>query len=266
MSAPALSLSASVAKFGGETRGRPRYDVKFTNGRATLGLLSNIGIVDRLLGGLKQDSVVLITGSGIRLRAAESYCARAQLSENHGGFDGASLFIDGGNSFDVYSFNSIARAHGLDYREAMDKLIISRAFTLYELKQLVCKDSDEVFRTRQPRLLVVSEIFSLFEHDVEIDEAARIAGKIAGSIIRTSRRRRIPIVMTAASVPEHLEKLAHYACNTRAEFVEGEHGVTARLLRHPEKPPTEMIAEACAGYNQSLLSPLKSRPTARTSG
>jgi Rad51 len=257
LNASTVPLSASVAKFRGEDYGRARYDVKFANAQALLGLLSNIRIVDQLLGGLKQDSVVLITGSRIRLKAAESYCVRAQLSENQGGFDGGSFFIDGGNSFDVYLFSSIARAHGLDHREAMDKLVISRAFTPYELKQLVCKDSDEVFRTRQPRLLAVSEIFSLFEHDVEIDEAARITNKIAGSIIRTNKWRRVPIVMTAASVPEHLEKLVDHACNIRAEFIEEEHEITARLLKHPEKPPMEVITETCTGYNQSLLSPLR---------
>lgn len=231
--------------------------MRFTSAHTLLGLFSNIESVDRLIGGLKHDSIALITGSRICLRIAESYCLRAQLSEDHGGFDGASFFIDGGNSFDVYLFTSIARAHGLDYREAMDKLIISRAFTPYELKQLICKDSSEVFRTRQPRLLVVSEVFGLFEHDIEVDESARIMNKIVGSITLTNKLRQIPIVMTATRVPEGLEKFVDYACNTRAEFVEEGHRIIGRLLRHPQKPPVEIVAEVSKNYNQSLISPLR---------
>ena len=233
------------------------YDVSFANGRALLGLLSNVESVDRLVGGLNQNSIVLITGSDVRLRIAESYCLRAQLSADHGGFDGASFFIDGGNSFDVYLFTSMARAHGLDYREAMDKLILSRAFTPYELRQLVCKDSSEVFRTKRPRLLVVSEAFSLFEHDIEAAEAARITNKITSSIVLTNRLEHIPIVMTAASIPGHLERFVDHACNTRAEFVEADHRIVGRLLKHPRRPPVEVVEELSRGYNQSLISPLR---------
>jgi hypothetical protein len=250
-----MSLPVSITRFSSATQ--VRHDAKFTNAYALLGLLSNIWIVDRLLDGLKQDSVVLMTGSGIRLRAAESYCLRAQLPENRGGLDGASFFIDGGNSFDVYLFTSIARAHGLDYQGAMDKLVLSRAFTPYELKQLICKDSDEVFKARQTRLLVISDVFSLFEHDIEVDEAVRVMNKIAGSISRTNERKQIPIVITAANVPKHFEGFVEYACNTHAEFVEEEHRVTARLFRHPKKSPVELVAEVGASYNQSLLSPLR---------
>jgi len=251
------TMSLSVSKPRSADHNQARYDVRFSNAHVLLGLLSNIRVVDQLLGGLRQNSVVLITGSRIRLRAAESYCLRAQLPEDRGGLDGPSLFIDGGNSFDVYLFTSIARAHGLDHREALDKLVLSRAFTPYELKQLICKDSGEVFRLRQPKLLVISDIFSLFEHDIEVNEAARIMSKITGSILRTKELRHVPIVMTTASVPQHLERFVDYICNTRTEFVEEEHRVFARLLKHSSKPPTELAADVHTHYNQLPLLPQK---------
>lgn len=254
MSASAASLLPTGARNRSSIRSLGKYDNKLTNAQAMLGLLSNVGPLDQLIGGLRSDSVLFIAGSGLRLRAAESYCLRAQLPEAYGGFDGVSFFIDGGNAFDIYLFTSIARAHGLNQQEAMDKLVLSRAFTPYELRQLVCKDSESVFRKRDPRLFVVSDVFNLFEHDLEADESARIMDKIAASIRRTSERRGVPIVMTAASVPEHLERFVDYACNTRVELAEREHAVVARLLKHPTRAQAQVSVEARSrSYNQALL-------------
>ncbi|MDA4128432.1 MAG: hypothetical protein OK422_03085 [Thaumarchaeota archaeon] len=237
---------------------RIKKENKFTSAFTLLGLLSQIDLVDRLIGGLKSDSVVLISGSGIRLCAAESYCVRTQLPERSGGLNGKAFFIDGGNGFDVYLFTSIARENGIDLDGALGKLIVSRAFTPYELKQLVCRDSSAVFSRHDPRLLVVSDIFSLFNQDVEEAEAQRLMHKITATIRRISERRKIPIVMTAAGVPEHLKLFADYCCNVEAEFLEQENRLTARLLKHPSRAPVEVITEmGDPSYNQLLLSPLK---------
>jgi hypothetical protein len=76
-------------------------EVKYATGLSLLGLTSGLVSVDSLIGDLKADTVALLTGSDIRLQAAERYCVRAQLPEAKGGFNGSAFFIDGGNSFDV---------------------------------------------------------------------------------------------------------------------------------------------------------------------
>lgn len=239
-------------------RAQAKYSVRFTSAYALLGLVSQMEAVDRLVGGLRSDSVALLTGSRMRLAAAERYCVRAQLPERMGGLEGRAFFIDGGNAFDVYLFTSIAREYEIDFGEALDKLVVSRAFTPYELKQLVCKDSEEVFRRHDPKLLVVSDVFSLFNQDVEKDEAQRLVHKIAAGIRRISERRKVPVVMTAERVPEHLRPFADYCCNIEAEFLERENSVTTRLLKHPSRAPVEVTAETSDGnYNQTLLSPLR---------
>jgi hypothetical protein len=239
-------------------RAQAKYDVKFTSAYALLGLVSQMDAVDRLVGGLKSDSVALLTGSGIRQLAAERYCVRAQLPERMGGLGGKALFIDGGNGFDVYLFTAIAREYELDFDDALNNLIISRAFTPYELKQLVCKDSEEVFRRHDPKLLVVSDVFSLFNQDVEKDEAQRVVHKVAAAIRRISERRKIPVVLTSANVPEHLRLFSDYCCNIEAEFLEQKNRVTARLLKHPTRVPIEVTTETSSrNYNQTLLSPLR---------
>ncbi len=239
-------------------RAQAKYDVKFTSAYALLGLVSQMDAVDRLVGGLKSDSVALLTGSGIRLLAAERYCVRAQLPERMGGLEGRAFFVDGGNGFDVYLFTAIAREYEIDFDDALSKLIVSRAFTPYEIKQLVCKDSEEVFRRHDPKLLVVSDVFSLFNQDVEKDEAQRLVHKIAAAIRRISERRKIPVVLTSANVPDHLRPFSDYCCNIEAEFIEQENRITGRLLKHPSRAPVEVTTETTGrSYNQTLLSPLR---------
>ena len=103
----------------------------FVTARSLLGLTSGMSLMDSLIGGLKPDTVALIAGSGIRLQAAERYCIRAQLSLANGGLKGGAFFIDGGNSFDIYLFTELARKHHLAYNKALERQLLSRAFTIY---------------------------------------------------------------------------------------------------------------------------------------
>lgn len=218
-----------------------------------MGLTSGVAPVDSLVGGLKPDTVALITGSGIRLRAAESYCVRAQLPPARGGLDGSAFFIDGGNSFDIYLFAELVHRCKLAYSMALDRQLLSRAFTIYELRSLI-EDSAAVFATRKPKLLVVSEVFSLFNEDVEKAEARRVVQEIASSVTEVSKREEVPILMTSATRPEPLASILEERCNTSAEITEDGRSVRSRLFKHPWKGPTEALGEAGPGsYNQATL-------------
>src|ERR1700733_4038098 len=124
-------------------------EIEYATGLSLLGLTSGLVSVDSLIGGLKGDTVALLTGSDIRLQAAERYCIRAQLPRAKGGLDGGAFFIDGGNSFDVYMFTDLARRYHLDYDAALDRQSLSRAFTIYELRSLIA-ESEMVFMARRP--------------------------------------------------------------------------------------------------------------------
>ena len=159
---------------GARKKSVPRLlEIEYATGLSLLGLTSGLVSVDSLIGGLKRDTVALLTGSDIRLQAAERYCIRAQLPRAKGGLDGGAFFIDGGNSFDVYMFTDLARRYHLDYDAALDRQSLSHAFTIYELRSLI-EESEMVFMARRPKLLVVSEVFSLFTEDIPRYEARRV--------------------------------------------------------------------------------------------
>jgi hypothetical protein len=212
-----------------------------------------MALVDSLIGGLKPDTVALITGSSLRLQAAERYCIRVQLPPARGGLDGGAFFIDGGNSFDIYLFTEMARKHHLAYNRALDRQLLSRAFTIYELRSLI-HDSAAVFAAKKPKLLVISEVFALFNEDVESVEARRVVGDIASSISEISERERVPVLITSASRPELLTSILEEHCNTSAEIADDGQRARARLFKHPWKSPSEMSEEAGLGnYNQDAL-------------
>ena len=225
----------------------------FATARSLLGLTSGIAPIDSLLGGLKPDTVALITGSDIRLRIAESYCVRAQLPPARGGIDGSAFFIDGGNSFDVYLFTELARRHKLPYSRALERQLLSRAFTIYELRSLI-QDSASVFATRGPKLLVVSEVFSLFNDDVDKEEAQRVVQEMANSVSEVSKREQVPVLMTSASRPRLLAPILEERCNVSAEITVDDRRFRSRLFKHAWKAPTETLAEVRPGsYNQATL-------------
>ncbi|MCZ6724964.1 MAG: hypothetical protein O6846_01895 [Thaumarchaeota archaeon] len=236
---------------------RPQHVVKFASARSLFGLSSRIGLVDSLIGGLGRHNVTFIKGS-IGIEVAERYCLRAQLPEELGGLAGNSLFIDGGNSFDAYLFTSIAREYELDFDVALNKLIISRAFTPYQLLELVSNDSDEIFEIYQPCLLVISDIFHLFTQDIEEDEARRIMHEIGCAVRRTSQKKQVPILITSVNRADRLELLFRDYCNVEAEFYREKNQIISKLLKHPSKKACETIQEVSQQhYNQEFLAPLK---------
>lgn len=233
---------------------RNAYPARFTTAYALLGLLSQCRFVDPIIGGLEPNTIALLRGSKLPLLAAERYCIRAQLPEHLGGLSGSALFIDGGNSFDIYLFTSIAREYGIDFDDALRKIIVSRAFTPYELLHLITKEASQVFDAYQPKLLVVADVFNLFAQDIGAEEAKRILGKIRNAIFRTNRLRHVPVVITETSRAEHLQPLIQEACNIEVEFVEEKHQIKSKLLKHPSNRPAEIVQDVGDQlYNQNPL-------------
>jgi hypothetical protein len=248
-----------VSPPGVKKSGPKHLEIGYSSGLSLLGLTSGLVSVDSLVGGLKRDTVALLTGSDVRLQAAERYCIRAQLPEEKGGLNGGAFFIDGGNSFDVYLFTDMARMHHLGYDAALDRQSLSRAFTVYELRSLI-EDSEIVFIARKPKLLVVSEVFSLFTKDLTRYETRRVFRSIVSSISEISKNQQVPILLTSGSRHELLTPILEECCNVSVDIVQRDRLVQSRLFKHPWKAPYETITETHLGnYNQETL-PMEVRP------
>lgn len=122
---------------------------------------------------------------------------RCHLQSNNGGLGSSVIFVDGGNLFNPYLIAEIARSHGLDSRLVLQKIYVSRAFTAYQLSSLILEKLELFLRRRRAKLLVVSDIASLFfDKDIPKTEANDLFTKICCKLAEIAARKR-EIVVTS---------------------------------------------------------------------
>lgn len=231
----------------------PRGENNFQKAATLLGLTSGINFIDRLIGGLKAGSFITFFGSSCCLTLAERLCLRAQLAESSGLDNPTAVWLDAGNSFDLYLFTSLAREHGIDMRRALEKIIISRAFTIYQLHSLVKQSLPEILDTYNSKFVVISNIFDMFtDGDVKSKEAQLILVDIRRAIQEMCREKGVVIFVTAWTINEHLKHHLFDHANVLVKLVEEGSVIRADLLRCPDaqqRTPMQEMVRTSNSYN-----------------
>lgn len=81
-------------------------------------------------------------------------------------FDKDVIFIDGGNSVDLYELSDISRLNDIDAEYVFSRTMVARAFTAYQLDSLIA-NIDAYIREFTPALLIINCITDLlFDRDV----------------------------------------------------------------------------------------------------
>ena len=101
---------------------------------------------------LRLDALTIDIGERVSLigkcsAIVDRLCITALLPERHGGFGSPHvIIIDTGNSSDIYSCVNVAREVGLDIRDILRRIVVSRPFTIYQLANLVVNELPEVVK------------------------------------------------------------------------------------------------------------------------
>lgn len=144
----------------------------------------------------KIDSILSLTaGEGLCIISEKYYthiliarlCVRALMSKRQGGFDCQNiLFVDSGNSVDVYQYMNFARQYGLDIKKVLKSIIASRSFNLYQLANTIMYKLPKVIQQYNPKIIVISDLLDMFLRDPQIliEEAEHIIKEIINSIKR----------------------------------------------------------------------------------
>jgi hypothetical protein len=122
-----------------------------------------------------------ISVSGIYAqKIIERICVRAQLPHRYGGLDTDVLLIDGANSSDLYQCVDFAQQYGLDANKILNRIISSRAFTVYQLADTIIKELPRAIKQCNVKVVIVTNLLYYFTNDnyLDVNEAKSILKEI----------------------------------------------------------------------------------------
>lgn len=160
------------------TINRPRKPVEpvvFNAATTTKALTFDIKQLDSFYSGIRTGETLCIIGRPA-MTLVTRLCVRALLPKRQGGLQSQVLFIDAGNTSDIYQSVSFARQYGMNLTKVLDGIIVSRAFTIHQLASLVITELPEAMKRFGAGLVVISGLLKMFLEDPQVDkkEARRL--------------------------------------------------------------------------------------------
>ena len=159
--------------------------------------------VNQLFPGFAPGDFALLYGSHGVQSLATLLSVRAQLPPQIGGLASNVLFIDGANTFRLYQTTRLARLCQLDPKQVLDRIYISRAFTAYQMTEIILQKLDDAVKDCDAKLVIISDIAAMFlDKDVEEQEAKRIYSQVT-TRLSTFAKENLSIVI--ATYPPHFD-------------------------------------------------------------
>ena len=189
---------------------------------------------------------------------SERLSVKSQLSRDFGGWESPSIFIDAGNSFDIYLFTDISREYGIQPKKALDGIIISRSFTIFQLLHTIKHKLPEIIDRTSSRFIVISDIFNMFTEDVDNIDSKKMVMDMIEMIIKLCKTKRISILATNWTNRNDFEDIIRPRANMLVEFREQKNTIDVSLIKHPTRDPTcTHIQYNNKIRNQMLLQPIE---------
>jgi hypothetical protein len=139
-------------------------------------------------------------------------CVSSLLPKRHGGLCKRNLnsnvfILDAGNSTDVYQFVDFMKQYGLDIKKTLQKIIVSRVFTIYQLTHLLVYELSKIIHKYNINLVVIPDLLKMFIQDPQLHmkEAESLIREIAGALRKISIMNNNNNVLLLASLPSNNE-------------------------------------------------------------
>lgn len=204
-----------------------------------LRLSFNIDNIDTLFPGFALGNFAILYGSSAVLPLSLLLCVRAQLPCQFGGLETSVVFIDGGNTFRLYDVSRIAQFHELNPRRVLEHILISRAFTAYQLTSLIFDKLSDAVERYDSKLVVISDIAGLFlDRYVSDKEAKEVFNQLVLHLSKFAQEHRIIVVATYPQQHPSKRDLFFKAvicgrANIVASVVPSKYGQRFVLEKHP---------------------------------
>jgi hypothetical protein len=230
-----------IAQIDASLGSKENHPVIFQSAASLLGLTSGIYVIDSILNGLKEGEHTLLIGD-LCQTLVERLCLRAILPRGHGGFCTKSIFIDADNCSDLYLFAFYARRYQINPKEAMQQVITSRAFNIYQLSNLIINELPKILKLYESKLIMLAELPTMFiNFQMDICESKRILEAIIKSINRILDEGKY-IVISSSKKRNFLVDFLIERVNITLEIQSMESRLaTVSLLKHQDKNTSKTI-------------------------
>jgi hypothetical protein len=142
----------------------------------------------------------LLHGSSTIKSLVSNLCVRAQLPHQLGGLSTNVLFVDGGNSFRLYSISTLAQHYELDPREVLGRIFVSRAFTAYQHVSILFEKLEKAIEKYDSKLVILSKPSKLYlNQDVQKQEAEEVFIQLTDFLSDFAKENQVIIVATHIS-------------------------------------------------------------------
>jgi hypothetical protein len=137
--------------------------------------------IDTFSGGFHSSNITLIESDHpFAFDIVSMLCVRAVTD-----LKGTVVFVDGGNSIDLYTIASLSKRAGLKSDEVLSQILVARAFTAYQLDSIISERLEEVIAHSEPSLMVIACITDLLMDRQVSEIEARTILRRCLSIIKT---------------------------------------------------------------------------------
>jgi len=153
--------------------------------------------IDRLFPGFALGDFATLYGLPTILPLSLFLSVKAQMPHELGGLETNVIFIDGGNTFRLYRVSSLAQLHQLDPRQVLERIIISRAFTAYQMTSLILEKLEETVNRFDSKLVIISDIAGLYlDKDVPTAEAKEVFTQLATYLSKFTEEKQLITIAT----------------------------------------------------------------------
>ncbi len=96
-------------------------------------------------------------------------CVRSLLPERYGGLNSPYVMVaDASNHTDVYGAVNFARQYGMSKKNTAERILVVRAFTVHQVRQLISLELPEIVQKYQVRSIIVPGLLNVFHEDPNI--------------------------------------------------------------------------------------------------
>jgi len=160
-------------------------------------LTVNIPGVDELLPAFHAGDFAILYGSQNVTYLMSQLCIRAPLPTKQGGLESKTIFIDAANSSSIPNILQTAERQQLEPQRVLEQIKPFRAYTAYRLHSLIIEQLEQIIKTSDAKLVIISDIICPFLTENIDDQEARTAyNQLMNYLSNFAKQQNIIIVAT----------------------------------------------------------------------